>query len=91
MRLFPLTTILLASALLSCSSPKHPPVDKECATACDRLRKMEPHCALGDPTAEGVTCEQWCTKYGDRNRRHGTDVDCLARAATCEAADKCTR
>lgn len=83
--------LLLGLALVQCGppAPKVPPVPADCSGLCGRLRQMK--CELAEDVPEtGTTCESWCGKYGAKGRDHGVDVECLAQAPTCAAADKCT-
>lgn len=73
--------------------PPQPPTDWDggaatCETACERLQVLG--CPAGKPTPKGAPCVEVC----DHVMSSGLiewDLDCLARAVTCGATDRCAR
>jgi hypothetical protein len=57
-----------------------------CAAACDHLRAL--HCPAAVPTPEGATCEDVCVTV-QRSGILTWDLECRARAASCDAIDAC--
>ena len=93
------TAILTAITLAGCTPYSNlPPVvnhngpiptgtPADCAAACTTLRAH--HCAAGDPTPKGASCEDVCQNtessgYASMNPR------CVATSADCAAADACS-
>lgn len=90
-------TALLFACLLAAAcerpgpepEPPRPPIpptpveDADCATACENQRHLG--CELGEPTAEGSTCEEVCeVSFNAGVRGLEWDVEKLSRAIHCE-------
>lgn len=77
-------TLLVAAALIAiqCGTPKPAPTPtgSTCADACATLTKLG--CEEAKPTDAGATCVEVCTDAG-------LPLDCIAHAASCEAASAC--
>lgn len=80
--------------LLGACSPMPPPVEPDvdagppasCAEACTNMRKV---CGEANATArEGSPCEAVCDAVTS-SPELAWDLDCLARAKSCEATDRC--
>ena len=56
-----------------------------CADACARLKQLG--CKGSGPTPEGADCVEICGNLVDSNVI--VDLECRARAASCEAIDRC--
>ena len=80
---------LLLGALLVCACPtprpKPPSGAATCADVCRRLGELG--CEAGKPTAKGATCTVVCENV--RDSPVVWDLDCRARALTCDAVDSC--
>jgi hypothetical protein len=92
------TLLLLALALVGCSSGPPPPAPKPpsplgedtgtCPSMCAHVRERA---AAGDPdcgpylqTPKGVPCEAWCGTF-----RADLHLTCMTRAPTCAAFSDC--
>lgn len=82
---------VLAVALAGCPKPLPPPPPPPsgpatCADVCQRMSQLG--CPGAQATAEGATCLDVCRNV--QESEIGTwDLDCRARASSCEAADAC--
>ena len=87
---------VVLTGLVGCPKPMPPPVPPDpgdggaatCETACDRLRQLG--CPAGQPTPKGVPCETVCRNIVESGVIDW-DVQCVARALTCGATDRCAR
>jgi hypothetical protein len=83
-------SILVATVLLStgCSpkaDPNYPDSPEGCAAACEHGRDLG--CEFAQPSPRGVACEVICQNAEDEGRMWQTP--CLAKAESCEQADRC--
>jgi len=84
--------------LTGCPRPIPPPVPPtpdadagavaSCASACARLQQLG--CPAGRPTPKGVPCVEVCEDVNSSGLIVW-DFDCVARALTCGATDRCAR
>lgn len=60
----------------------------DCSAACSHLRDLG--CPAGQPTPKGASCEEVCQSTEDSGVVT-LNPACVARAASCDAVDNCTR
>jgi hypothetical protein len=91
-----LMTAAFAIVFLSCTKPLPPPAPPTdvdagaatCQTACARLQQLG--CPAGEPTPKGVPCLEVCLRVQESGLIDW-NLDCVARALTCGATDRCAR
>lgn len=102
MRFLTLSLLLSLPLLLGCPRPIPPPppgpspvtdggsetdeARRPCLAVCRRLTALG--CPSARPTAEGASCTVVCENLQSSGVAK-LDVECMKKAASCEAADKC--
>lgn len=81
--------VALVAGALGCGPALQDPLPPEkvsdCKTACAHLRSM--HCALGEPSKRGKTCDDdLCPTLEANGIRF---ISCTIDAASCQSADVC--
>jgi len=80
---------LLSACLASPPDPPAPPLPPPvagCTRACDRLRELG--CPAGEPTPDGVPCENVCAEL-ESLIDGGYQTGCVSSAPDCSQADDC--
>ena len=95
------TAIILSWSVLSCGGvpviPDPPPspnpdVEADCATACKNIGPKTDEnptglgCEEGEPTADGVTCQEVCEGMPNTTQDY---LDCVATVTACEQISNC--
>lgn len=78
--------LLFLTSCGHCSPTPPPPSGPTCAEVCTRAATMG--CDVAKPTAKGETCEKVCTEV-EASGLIDLDLECRARAESCEAAEAC--
>ena len=77
--------VLFFWVLLSCTPALAPVGGSGCDAACANMVRLT--CELGEPPPEGHPCTEVCRRTESGGISFSTP--CLARAESCEAADRC--
>lgn len=82
--------VIMTIILAGCPPPVTPQpeyVDADvCVRACEHGKKLG--CEFAEPTPNGVECSQVCIET-ELTGWSNWNPECVLKAASCEAADKC--